>query len=101
MQDTPYTFRNPALLTDPKNLPASCERNRGPANAPVFLVNHWVSTDPVPKPSDARKVNAYAPLLRRARECDRIRKRTVNLLAVNFYREGDLFRVVDKLNGVG
>ncbi len=101
VQDTPYTFRSPSLLIDPQKVPASCERNRGPADAPIFLINHWVSTDPVPKPSDARRVNAYAPLLRRAQECDRIRKHRVNLLAVNFYRQGDLFRVVDTLNGVG
>jgi hypothetical protein len=100
-QDTPYTFKSAALLTTPKDLPASCKLNRGEANAPTLLVNHWVSTDPVPKPSDARHVNAYAPLLRRARECARLRHHTPNLLAVNFYREGDLFRVVDTLNGVG
>jgi hypothetical protein len=34
------------------------------------------------------------------RECQRRRKHSVNLVAVNFYREGDLFRVVDTLNGV-
>jgi hypothetical protein len=101
VQDTPYTFKKAALLTTTKDLPASCERNRGPASAPTLLVNHWVSTDPAPKPSDARRVNAYAPLLARARECARLRGRTPNLLAVNFYREGDLFRVVDTLNGVG
>ena len=100
-QDTPYTFKSAALLTTPKDLPASCELNRGEANAPTLLVNHWVSTDPVPKPSDARRVNAYAPLLRRARECARVRRHIPNLLAVNFYREGDLFRVVDTLNRVG
>ena len=55
----------------------------------------------MPRPSDAEKVNAYEPLLRRARECRRIRDHLPNLLAVNFYRRGDLFRVVDTLNGVG
>ena len=37
---------------------------------------------------------------RRARDCQTIRKHLPNLLAVNFYRRGDLFRVVDTLNGV-
>jgi hypothetical protein len=46
-------------------------------------------------------VNAYKPLLRRAQECQRRRKQLPNLLAVNFYRKGDLFRMVDELNGVG
>jgi hypothetical protein len=100
VRDTPYTFNRAALLTSPQDLPASCKLDRGPATAPLLLVNHWVSTDPVPLPSDARRVNAYDPLLRRARECARLSRRTPNLLAVNFYREGDLFRVVDTLNGV-
>jgi hypothetical protein len=35
------------------------------------------------------------------RRCEQIRHRLPNLLAVNFYKEGDLFRVVNRLNGVG
>ena len=89
-----------AQLTDPEQLPASCKPNRGPANAPLFLINHWISTDPVPRPSDAAKVNAYVPLLKRARACARLRSHVPNLLAVNFYLEGEVFRVVDELNGV-
>ena len=46
-------------------------------------------------------MNAYDPLLKRARECQRIRHHLPNLVAVDFYRRGDLFRVVDTLNGVG
>jgi hypothetical protein len=99
-EETPYTFRKVPLLTEPENLPKSCEPNRGPGEAPFFLLNHWISTDPVPKPSDAAKVNAYEPLLARARECARIRDHLSNLVAVNFFREGDVFRVVDTLNGI-
>jgi hypothetical protein len=100
-EETPYTFRRVALLTDPADLPASCKPNRGPARAPLFLVNHWISTDPVPKPSDAAKVNAFQPLLARMRECQRIRHHLPNLVAINFYRTGDVFKVVDAINGVG
>jgi hypothetical protein len=99
VEETPFTFP-PGYLTNPANLPASCEPNRGPEGAPLFLINHWVSTDPLPRPSDAEKVNAYKPLLERARTCERIRDHIPNLLAVNFYRRGDLFRVVDTLNGI-
>jgi hypothetical protein len=98
-EETPYTFPRPSLLTAESHLPESCEPNRGPKVAPLFLINHWVSTDPNPKPSDADKVNAYEPLLARARACERIRHHLPNLLAVNFYKRGDLFRVVDTLNG--
>jgi hypothetical protein len=66
----------------------------------ALLMNHWISTDPIPKPSDAAKVNAYDALLARARECMRARHQLPNLVAVNFYREGDVFRVVDTLNGI-
>ena len=41
------------------------------------------------------------PLLRRARECERLRERRANFLAVDFFRTGDLIGVVDELNGVG
>jgi hypothetical protein len=100
VEETPYTFPKPAMLTSHAALAASCAPNRGPEHAPFFLVNHWVSTDPVPRQADARRVNAYAPLLARARECERVRGHVVNLLAVNFYKQGALFRVVDTLNGV-
>jgi len=98
-EETPYTFKKVGQLTDSAELPASCKPKRGPSSAPVFLLNHWISTDPVPRPSHAKKVNAYDPLLRRARECQSQRSHFPNLVAVNFYRQGDLFRVVDTLNG--
>jgi hypothetical protein len=100
LQETPYEFRQPAQLLDPARLPASCEPNRGTEGAPLFLLNHWIGTDPAPRPSNAAKVNAYEPLLRRARECERIRGRLPNLVAVDFYLEGDVFGVVDTLNGL-
>jgi hypothetical protein len=81
-------------------LAASCKPNRGPANAPMFLVNHWITTDPLPLPSKADEVNAYRPLMRRLRECERIRHHIPNLVAVNFYRRGGLFRAVNTLNRV-
>ncbi len=99
-EETPFTFPRESLLTAKAALPASCKPNRGPEGAPLFLINHWVSTDPTPRPSDATKVNAYAPLLARARECQRIRHHLPNLLAVNFYKRGDVFKVADTLNGV-
>jgi hypothetical protein len=65
------------------------------------LINHWVTTAPVQRPSDAAKVNAYGPLLSRARTCQRVRAHLPSLVAVNFYKEGDVFGVVDTLNRVG
>ena len=46
-------------------------------------------------------MNAYRPLMARLRECERIRGRMANLVAVDFERRGDVLRAVDTLNGVG
>jgi len=95
VQETVFSFRTPAALLDASE---SCKPNRGPADAPLFLLNHWVTTDPAPRPSNAAIVNAYDALLGRIRACERIRGRRVNLVAIDFYRRGDAFRVVDTLN---
>jgi hypothetical protein len=99
-QETPVAFARPEQLIGQAGLAASCETNRGPGTAPMFLVNHWTTTDPVPLPSHADEVNAYEPLMRRLRDCERIRHHVPNLVAVNFYRRGDLLRAVNTLNGV-
>lgn len=101
LEETPYAFSKAAQLIDPARLPASCRPNRGPSGAPLLLLNHWVTTDPLPLPSIAAEVNARTPLLRRARTCARIRDHVPNLVAVNFFRRGDVRGVVDALNGVG
>jgi len=100
LQETPFTFRSPAQLIDPSQLAESCRSNRGPASAPLFLVNNWVDTTPVPRTSMATVVNARAALLRRAETCQRIRHRLPNLVAVDFYKQGDVLGVVRKLNGI-
>ena len=99
-EETPFSFGTVDELIGPGALAPSCEDNRGRPGSPLFLVNHWITTDPVPRPSNAAAVNAREPLLRRAQGCARIRHHVPNLLAVDFYRRGDLFGVVDTLNGV-
>ena len=103
IQETPFTFKRPALLTEPSNWPASCVPNRGTDDAPLLLMNHWVNTDPTPRPSNAAIVNRRDVLVGRARECERIRGRRVNLVAVDFVERGDVMGAVDALNrpGVG
>ncbi len=98
IQETPFTFKRAALLTTPSNWPATCAPNRGPDDAPLFLINHWVNTDPTPRPSDAAKVNAREVLVGRARACERIRDRYPTLVAVDFTQQGDLYGAVDELN---
>jgi hypothetical protein len=96
-QETPYRFTNPAQLEER----SSCAPNRGRSDAGFFLLNHWVDTSPAPRPTNAKVVNARKFLLARIQMCEEIRGVQPNLIAVDFYKEGDLFAVVDKLNGVG
>ena len=100
LQETPFRFTATSQLTDPKNLPASCRPNRGPDSAPLFLLNHWIDTTPVPRAALANIVNARQALLARATTCQRIRHRLPNLVAVDFYRRGDVLDVVNTLNGI-
>jgi hypothetical protein len=98
LKETPFAFTRVGQLNDPKQRPASCAANRGTETAPLFLLNHWVNTPPSPRPSLAAQVNAYGPMLARARACQRLRGALPNLLAVNFYRQGEPFKVARTLN---
>jgi hypothetical protein len=94
MQETPYKFKTPAELSPE----ASCGPNRGGTKGSLFLMNNWVDTTPAPKPSNAKIVNARDALVARAKECRAERGKWPNLVAVDFYRTGDLFRAVRDLN---
>jgi hypothetical protein len=92
-RETPYSFHK---VDD-----FSCRANRGGDAGSLFQINHWIDTTPAPKPSNAAVVNAYPFLLARAQKCAAERRHLPNLIAVDFYRTGDLLAVVNKLNGVG
>jgi hypothetical protein len=96
MQETPYTFKS----ADELRAAASCKPNRGTANSPLFQLNHWVEKLPR-SPKLGAEVNAYDFLIERARECRRRRGLLPNLVAVDFYDEGDIFEATRKLNRLG
>jgi hypothetical protein len=96
-QETPFTFTEPRQL----ERRSSCDENRGPPDAPLFLINHWVDTSPAPKPTNASIVNQKEFILDRAEMCARIRDAAPSIIAVDFYRQGDVVGAVDELNGVG
>ncbi len=91
--ETPYTFHAPDQF--------SCKDNRGGSSALLFQINHWIESTPAPKPSNAAIVNSYDFLLDRARKCMKQRKHLPNIIAVDFYKVGDLLGVVRTLNGLG
>jgi hypothetical protein len=94
LQETPYRYTSPAALADTK---VSCRPARGGTDAPFFLLNNWVESS-VPSPADAAKVNAFPALMARARTCEDERGHIPNLVAVDFYDEGDVRGVVRALN---
>lgn len=89
--DTPYSFRQAEDF--------SCDVLRGSPDHDLFLLNHWLST-PLPTRDGAAEVNRAAVLGERARDCTDQHGRPPNLVAVDHYDLGDLFAVVDELNGV-
>jgi hypothetical protein len=90
VQDTPYENSRMADL--------SCRLERGSQQNPILLVNHWL--DGIRSlVTDARAMNARGVLLPELRRCERERGQLPNFVAVNFYDQGDLFSVVDTLNG--
>ncbi len=95
IQETPFEFP-PADAASPKLM--TCKGGRGDRSTTLFLINHWIGTDPTPKPSNALKINARDFLLDRARRCERQRGRFPNVLNVDFYKQGDVFGVVRELN---
>ncbi|UCG24599.1 MAG: hypothetical protein JSW55_00945, partial [Chloroflexota bacterium] len=93
-EETPYAFSELADFDD-----TSCEPNRGDTGKPFFLFNHWI-TRASPSRVDAAVLNDYDYLLERAQRCAEERGQIPNFVGVNFYLNGDVFEVVDELNGV-
>ena len=94
VQDVPYNYRSVDQLTSSR----SCRRYRGSDDAPLFLLNHWVSPS---SPEVAEQANAEDTVLARAENCARRRERAVNLVAVDFEQVGDVVGAVAELNAAG
>lgn len=89
--DTPFTFMDPSEF--------SCALNRGQADNPLFLINHWLNTDAnLPDRSAAPLANSAEVLTQRVEDCREATGRLPTFIAVDFYEEGDLFEVVEALN---
>ena len=98
VQETPYSFKDPKLLTDrgesEGELRAEPGAGLGAAVPDQPLDRHLAGAEA----SNATKVNAREALLARIERCEELRGLRANLVSVDFYEEGDLFEVVDELN---
>jgi len=89
-QETPYHFDRAEDFSN--------EPNRGGTSGSLLLMNHWVTTPPTSRPRDAALVNTREFILDRVEQCRHERGMTPNIIAVDFYREGDLVETVAELN---
>jgi len=89
VQDTPFGFATPEEM--------SCDPNRGTSDAPLFLLNHWVSLI-APDRRSATTVNAFDFVVDRASRCKAARGQLPNFVAVDFYGIGEVFAAVETLN---
>jgi hypothetical protein len=86
-QETPYSFDSADQF--------NCAPNRGPTDAPLLLVNHWLSNH---DPAAYTKVNSRAELTNRIRQCIRERGRIPTVIAVDFSAKGDVVGTVKEAN---
>jgi len=103
LRETPYSFASAGLLTDPTELANSCRANRGPANGPLFLMNHFVTRPPngISYAEDSAVVNTKAAIVARANACKAARGKMPTILAVNNVELGDVVGAAKTLNGLG
>ena len=80
--------------------PGSCAIKRGKRSAPLLMINHWLDTGGLAPKKLADEVNGMDVLLERAEVCAQRRGQIPTIVAVDFYSEGDLRRVINRLNRV-
>ncbi len=88
-QETTFSFTNEKEF--------DCTPNRGPTDAPMFLINHWLTLSP-PNPNLEAEANSSAVLDKRIEQCLRERGLVPNILQVQFAERGDLISTVASLN---
>jgi hypothetical protein len=88
-QETTFSFANAKAF--------DCQPNRGNPDAPLFLINHWVTQSP-PDPGLGATVNKQAALENRVNRCLTERGIAPNILAVDFAETGDLVATADAFN---
>lgn len=90
VQEVRYDYRSAEALAS-----GSCRPNRGEPDAPLFLLNHWVT--PASEQA-AAEANTTTLLVERATICAQERGQPVNLVAVDFADIGGVAAAVTELN---
>src|SRR5262245_12108971 len=88
-QETTFSFNNKKQF--------DCTPNRGNPDAPLFLINHWVTSSP-PNPATGSDANTHAVLEKRVDQCLRERGLAPNIIAVDFAERGNLLTETKELN---
>ncbi len=91
-----FAWDNPYAAMTPSDL--SCDLNRGSRDNSIFILNHFL-TAPIAMRSLAEMVNYDPGFLDHAQRCQTETGQLPNFPTVDFYDVGDLFTVVDSLNG--
>lgn len=92
-----YAWDNDYANETPADL--DCVPNRGTGEEPIFVLNHFL-TAPIAMRSLAEMINHDPFFIERVRECEREAGQLPNFITVDFYDIGDLFSVVDAMNGL-
>ena len=74
-----------------------CRRERGTADSPIAMINHWADVFP-PRREANVPFQLEKVIIDRAHRCAKKLGVTVNLIAVDHYDVGDLIPAVDALN---
>lgn len=88
VQDTPLGATTPGGLR--------CRRNRGEADSPLLLVNHWIP--PFPPAVSRNDQIAGRALQRRLERCQGVRGQLPNLVAVDFHERSGVVEAARRLN---
>lgn len=92
IQDTEYNFQTTSDF--------NCNYLRGNTSADLFLFNHFLTIGS-PQPLSANSTNDWNLVLDRARQCSASRNLHPNLLYIDFFNSGNVFRAADSLNRIG
>jgi hypothetical protein len=88
-QETTFSFNNKKQFV--------CTPNRGNPDAPLFLINHWVTSSP-PDPATGSDANSRAVLEKRVDQCLKERGLAPNIIAVDFAERGHVLTEAQELN---